>query len=140
MGILNRLYNIAKANTMSSVESLGKLVGPKGTRKVRDSTPGDTEFTSFSDGHAEDEKGRGQERQESTTDSAIPRQVIEDLAVFNLKPPSSMDEVRKARNREIKKYHSDKFIKDPERLNVSKEIMQIYNAAYDRLRAYYEKT
>jgi len=70
--------------------------------------------------------------------SGLPQQVVDDLAVFNLTPPASMDAIRQARNREIKKYHSDKFINDPEKLETSKEIMQIYNAAYDRLKSYYE--
>ena len=74
------------------------------------------------------------------TDSGIPQQVLEDLAVFNLTPPSSMTEVRKARNREIKKYHSDKFMSDQKKFETSKEIMQIVNAAYDRLKIYYEIT
>jgi len=68
----------------------------------------------------------------------VPKQVIVDLLAFNLKLPSSMEEVRKARNREMKKYHSDKFINDPEKLKTSKEIMQIYNAAYERLMEYYK--
>ncbi len=67
----------------------------------------------------------------------IPQQVVEDLAVFNLSPPSSFKAVKKARKREVKKYHSDKFMHDPEKLETSKQIMQIYNAAYDRLKTYY---
>ena len=63
---------------------------------------------------------------------------VEDLAVFGLTPPSSLEEVRNARNREIKKYHSDKFMHDPEKFKTSKEIMQIYNAAFDRLGKYYK--
>lgn len=69
----------------------------------------------------------------------VPQQVIDDLAVFGLTPPSSLADVRAARNTEIKKYHSDKFVNDPDRFKTSKEIMQIYNAAFDRLRVYYEK-
>jgi len=69
----------------------------------------------------------------------VPQQVIDDLAVFGLTPPSSLADVRAARNQEIKKYHSDKFVNEPDRFETSKEIMQIYNAAFDRLRAYYEK-
>lgn len=68
----------------------------------------------------------------------VPRQVVEDLAVFGLTPPGSLDEVRGARNREIKKYHSDRFVRDAERYETSKHIMQIYNAAYDRLKAHFE--
>jgi hypothetical protein len=73
------------------------------------------------------------------TKSNIPPQILEDLAVFELKPPSSLEEVKKARNREIRKFHSDKFINDPEKYKTSKEIMQIYNAAYARLEKYYLK-
>ena len=62
------------------------------------------------------------------------------VKVFGLTPPSSMVEVQKARNREIKKYHSDRFIKDPEKFETSKEIMQILNLAYDRLEEHYKKT
>lgn len=69
----------------------------------------------------------------------VAQHVIDDLAVFGLTPPSSLDRVRTARNKEVKKYHSDKFINDPDRFETSKEIMQIYNAAFDRLRVYYEK-
>ncbi len=68
----------------------------------------------------------------------IPRQVADDLAVFDLKPPSSLAEVKKARNREIRKYHSDHFVNDPAKYETSKKIMQIYNAAYDRLKDWYE--
>ncbi len=69
----------------------------------------------------------------------IPQHVIDDLSVFGLTPPSSLDEVRTVRNTEIQKYHSDRFVNDPDRFETSTEIMQIYNAAFERLRAYYEK-
>lgn len=69
----------------------------------------------------------------------VPQQVVEDLKVFDLAPPSSLEEVKKRRNQEIKKYHSDRFINDPERFKTSTEIMQIYNAAYERLKEYYKK-
>ena len=69
----------------------------------------------------------------------IPQHVIDDLSVFGLTPPSSLDEVRTVRNKEIQKYHSDRFVNDPDRFETSTEIMQIYNAAFARLRAYYEK-
>ena len=67
-----------------------------------------------------------------------PRQVVEDLALFDLAPPSSLTEVKRARNREMKTFHSDRFVNDPAKFQTSKEIMQIYNAAYDRLRTFYE--
>lgn len=97
----------------------------------------------YSKAHTSQEKTRQKNR---ATSSAQPsrnpypaQQVIDDLAVFGLTPPSSLVAVRAARNKEIKKYHSDKFVNEPDRFETSKEIMQIYNAAFDRLRAYYEK-
>ena len=139
MGILSRLYNITKSNTLGYVESLGKVVGLKGNRMDAETTTGDKgSFGDFSDNHTGGRNRTYSGNPGDTNHAGIPQQIIEDLAVFDLKPPSSMDEVRKARNREIKKYHSDKFINDPERLNVSTEIMQIYNTAYDRLKEHYE--
>ena len=67
-----------------------------------------------------------------------PPQIMEDLAVFGLSPPVTLDQIRTARNREIRKYHSDRFVNDAERLETSKRIMQIYNTAYERLEAYYK--
>lgn len=130
MEILTRLYKIAKSNTLGYVQSLGKAVGKK-------STGTDRPFTHSSGGDGgggtrADPAGEG-----TKISPGIPPQVIEDLAIFELKPPSSMDEVKRARNREIKKYHSDKFVNDPEKLGPSKEIMQIYNGAYGRLKEYY---
>ncbi|MDM8541452.1 hypothetical protein QUF90_10215 [Desulfococcaceae bacterium HSG9] len=72
------------------------------------------------------------------TTGTFPQQVVQDLAEFGLIPPSSLPEVKKKWKAEMKKYHSDKFMNDPEKLKVSKEIMQIYNAAYDRLKQYYQ--
>lgn len=89
------------------------------------------------DFHSSTNRTGSQERQAKTGNGGIPQQVAKDLATFNLTPPSSLKAVKDARNREIKKYHSDKFVNDPEKLETSKEIMQIYNAAYDRLQAYY---
>jgi hypothetical protein len=87
----------------------------------------------------EGQRAFDQGREESDHYRGVPQQVVEDLATFDLAPPSSLDAVKAARNREIKKYHSDKFVNDPERLKTSKEIMQIYNAAYERLCAYYRQ-
>lgn len=96
--------------------------------------------------HETQKKRTKEQRQDAPTGKAkttaypgVPQQVVEDLGVFDLSPPSSWEEVKAARNREIKKYHSDKFVNDPGRFETSKEIMQIYNAACDRLRAYYQK-
>jgi DnaJ-domain-containing protein 1 len=85
-----------------------------------------------------EEPQSGGNRYRNTDTSAFPQQVVQDLAEFGLTPPSSIAEVKKKWKDEMKKYHSDKFMNDPEKFKVSKEIMQIYNAAYDRLKQYYQ--
>jgi len=64
-------------------------------------------------------------------------QVRDDLQLFGLTPPSSLDEVRQIRNRELKKFHPDKYAGEPHKLETAKKIVQIYNAAYDRLKRHY---
>ncbi|MBN1602155.1 MAG: hypothetical protein JW915_11130 [Chitinispirillaceae bacterium] len=73
------------------------------------------------------------------TTSSENQQLIDDLAYFGLKPPSNLSEVKTARNREMLKYHPDKFASDPEKLQYANEIALVYNAAYERLEAYYSK-
>jgi hypothetical protein len=79
----------------------------------------------------------GQTRQSEATKPLWPQQVVDDLSIFGLKPPSSIEEVKKVRNREVMKYHTDKFSGDPEKEETSKRIMQIYNTAFDRLENWY---
>lgn len=136
-GVLKRLKNIARSYVSQGV---GGLTGEKKDRgtlyREYDSPFFEREF---SDENLGGENAYFKASGTNASDSAFPNQVIEDLSVFGLKPPSSLAEVRRARNREMKKYHSDKFINDSEKREISKEIMQIYNAAYERLSAYYEK-
>ncbi len=71
-------------------------------------------------------------------DNDFPTRIIEDLANFNLAPPASFEAVRQARNLEFKKYHPDKHHGDPEKAETAKQIMQIYNASYERLKEFYK--
>ena len=131
--LLGRIYRIARANGAFYARTLKD--------KALGASDNDDQDFRFHD-HRFDRKSASESsetRKEKPFHSGIPRQVIEDLDIFNLKPPSSLEEVRRARNREIKKYHSDKFMNDPEKLQTSKQIMQIYNAAYTRLEAYYNR-
>jgi hypothetical protein len=79
----------------------------------------------------------GQASPNEETKPKWPQQVVDDLRVFGLKPPSSLEEVKKVRNREVMKYHTDRFTGDPEKEETSKRIMQIYNTAFDRLEEWY---
>jgi len=63
-----------------------------------------------------------------------PQQFVDDLQLFNLTPPSSLTEVKKIRNEEMKKFHPDKYQNDAEKIETAKRIVQIYNAAYERLK------
>ncbi len=134
--IFKRLADVARSyiqtGDQETVFKTGQ--GPDGGHRTRSRSDG-------SQGRGAEGHSRSSARRQAprANHGGTPQQVVEDLAVFNLTPPSSMEAVKNARNREIKKYHSDKFLNDPERLETSKEIMQIYNAAYDRLQAYYKK-
>ncbi len=134
MGIIERLYQIAR-----SQGGAGGRLGERILKKIENPFGDSTSRSHGSSGRRD--RGRQSESRNQgpgPRHSTQPSQVEKDLAAFNLKPPSSMEEVRKARNREIKKYHSDRFMNDPERLETSKQIMQILNSAYDRLKRHFE--
>lgn len=135
--LLKRLARIARANIPNPNEWLDRLAERRGYRFDPDSEDDGAE-SEPGRGHAEGEGARAGDSGTQSWSSGVPQQVVDDLAVFGLTPPSSLEEVRKARNREIKKYHSDRFVNDSERYETSKQIMQIYNAAYDRLKAHFE--
>jgi hypothetical protein len=82
----------------------------------------------------------GQKRQTEEITPKWPQQVVDDLSIFGLKPPSSLEEVKKVRNREAMKYHTDRFTGDPEKEETSNRIMQIYNTAFDRLEEWYRSS
>lgn len=137
--LIGRLFNIARANVQQAIGHLAE--------KAEDRLD-DWESRVFGEEREESGSSRGEYRQQERRQarpeqprphpSGYPAQVVEDLATFGLKPPASLAEVKRARNREMKKFHSDRFVNDPDKFQTSKQIMQIYNAAYDRLRKYYE--
>lgn len=78
----------------------------------------------------------------STAGHAQPRsksqqQLIDDLALFGLSPPVTLKAVTAARNREMLRFHPDKFATNQEKSAVANEIALLYNVAFDRLKAYY---
>lgn len=70
----------------------------------------------------------------------LPQQVVDDLALFGITPPGNWNEVIVARNREMKKYHPDKYMKAEEKVDAANEIAQIYNAAFERLKKHFNKS
>ncbi|MBF0100517.1 MAG: hypothetical protein HQK77_06370 [Desulfobacterales bacterium] len=125
--VVGRLYQIAKAYITDTLNPLSHT----GQQTQQDNFYGQYQEPSNT------YSSNTHQRQQKHHSHALPKQVIEDLSVFGLKPPSSWEDVRSARNREIKKYHSDRFINDPKKFETSKEMMQIYNAAYERLKLYF---
>jgi hypothetical protein len=135
--ILNRLLQIARAESLNRVHRLGaRLV----FEHLADQFFTEDRFSgSDSSDNSNTKRQRFKNKDFQRRSPGVPHQVCKDLEIFNLKPPSSLEEVKKARNREFKKYHSDRFMNNPEKYQTSKEIMQIYNAAYERLTSYYQK-
>jgi DnaJ-domain-containing protein 1 len=125
--LLGRLRNIARAQ-------LGGFFDRPGEPAAGAPAPDEGDA-----GYHFDEAYQDTDRQSSGAPPPpqCPPQVVKDLEVFGLSPAATWDDVRRARNREVKKYHSDRFVNDPQRLETSKEIMQIMNAAYERLENHY---
>lgn len=65
---------------------------------------------------------------------------IVDLELFDLHPLSTWEEVRRRRNVLMKQYHSDLHSQDSQKEKTAKEITQIYNEAYERLKKHFGKT
>lgn len=128
-GIIKRIINIARSKA-------GDLIDRYADQSVYGAKRAGKKY--HEDEHYSSENGQNfshdtSYERGSSGFSGYPPQIVEDLKTFGLQPPSSFDEVKKARNREIRKYHSDKFMHDPEKLETSKQIMQILNSAYERL-------
>ena len=126
--LLKRLYNIARA--LGPEKKLGSTGGSDSGMETNPSAsrePHQNTRQPFSPG-----------MNDKKPDYDFPTRIIEDLANFNLTPPASFEAVRQARNLEFKKYHPDKHHGDPEKAETAKQIMQIYNASYERLKEFYK--
>ena len=140
MSVSKRLYQVFKSLTAAQVDTFSEYLD-QGNQYIDDLLSG------WEKEHASDFKTKSkahfEEQTFSKSDSGskpradYPRQVIEDLSLFELKPPASLQIVKKARNEEIKKYHPDRFNNDKSKQDTAKQIMQIYNSAYERLEKYY---
>ena len=149
MDVSSRLLRMLKAATNDKVELIGQII-EQGSTFVDDilkeweikhgiyedisedkkdfNQTGSTHYKSTSD------NGQSDGKSSYTANTAgYSSQTIDDLKLFDLRPPITLEEVKKARNREIKKFHPDKFLNQPDKLETAKRILQIYNAAYDRL-------
>ena len=118
MSLFERIVNIGKSYSRKSIDELS------GFQTKRNEDPEGENFKT--DHHPSDGNSDSLTQQE------------QDLSVFGLYPYGqekiSIDLIKKKRNEIIKKYHSDRYSGDPEKEIVAKELMQIVNQAYDRLK------
>ena len=129
MSVSTRFFRLLKTIATEQIDSLSDIFDQS---KISI----DEQIRSWESRHySENETNRSEPE---TRPPLYPKELVDDLSVFGLKPPSKMEEVKKARNREIRKFHPDKFNNEPEKLETAKQIMQILNAAYDRLETYYK--
>ena len=63
----------------------------------------------------------------------------QDLDLFEMSSLTSLAELKSKRNEILRKYHPDRFANDTEKQNIAKEMIQIYNAAYERIVKYYSE-
>jgi hypothetical protein len=142
MSVSKRLYNVFKSLTEDQIDTFTEYFN-QGNQYFEDllsdwEKKHYSDFkTSSKDNHQEQAHSKSYSKSESK--SAYPKQVIDDLSLFELTPPASLQAVKKARNREIKKYHPDHFNNDKSKQETAKQIMQIYNNAFERLEKYYSK-
>ena len=153
MDISYRLYRLLKSVTNEKVDQFVDLLGRSGSvlddvlkeweiKHGLDQDSTSAEEAEQETGYRENAGAYSSHKQDEQTQqdrfryAGYPQQVIEDLHLFGLSPPVTLEELRKTRNREIKKFHPDRFMNDPEKMETAKRILQIYNAAYERLKTH----
>ena len=142
MDVGDRLFRLLKANIEDKLDYITQIID-HGSGFLDEKLSEWEKIHGLDDDSFKSDNSRDQSysdtRNDSSTGSRQPDQFVEDLSLFGLKPPSSLGEVKRARNQEIKKYHPDKYLNDPEKLDVAKQIMQIYNGAYERLKERFDE-
>lgn len=121
--MIKRIFDVLKSNIEHQIKKRNPSVKYE---ESTSNTNNEFRYEDFSKKHGNE------------TPTSTEQQLIDDLALFDLRPPSSLKEVKSARNREMLKYHPDKFSSDTEKLKVANDIALIYNAAFDRLEKHYD--
>lgn len=120
--MIRRLFRIVQSNIDYAIHKSQQ--SPSGKANTYEHTHDQNSDTSSTAGHAQ---ARSKSQQ----------QLIDDLALFGLTPPATLKAVTAARNREMLKFHPDKFATNQDKSAVANEIALLYNAAFDRLKVYY---
>lgn len=75
----------------------------------------------------------GQESARPSASQEFDDAFLRDLAAFGLTPPTTLAALKKARKEELKKYHPDRFHRDPKKAEAAHRIVQILGETYERL-------
>ena len=136
MDVSKRLYRVLRSLTDDRIAAVGKFIEQGDAILDEKLKAWEEKLGLNEDENFEAPRNESHTGQSTRPDYSTPRssQLIEDLKLFNLSPPSSMQEVKKARNREMKVFHPDKYLNDPEKMEIANQIVKIYNDAYERLK------
>jgi DnaJ-domain-containing protein 1 len=134
MDISQRLFRLMRTIAEDKFETIGRFIDEGSDFLDERLNAWESEFDFRDEETAANNRQQKQHTQSESVETKINHQLIEDLQLFGLNPPSSLEEVRQIRNQEMKKFHPDRYLNQPEKMETAKKIVQIYNAAYDRLK------
>ncbi len=98
--------------------------------KKNDFEPEDSDYNAH---HDDFKENYSKDREEKT--NSIER----DLEIFGIKQFENLSALKSKRNEILKQYHPDRFAHDEKKQALAKEMIQIYNAAYERIVQHYQE-
>ncbi len=140
MDISQRLFRLMRTIAEDKFETIGRFIDEGNDFLDERLKTWESEFDFKDEEPATETRHQKQYTESESQESQYNHQFVEDLQLFGLKPPSSIIEVRQVRNQEMKKFHPDRYLNQPEKMETAKKIVQIYNAAYDRLKKSFGST
>ncbi len=137
MDVSQRLFRIMRSIAEDKFESIGRFIEEGSDFFDERLRSWEDEFDINDESSSTKHQHYKQGTESTSEENGYDLQLKEDLQLFGLIPPSSLEEVRQVRNREMKKFHPDKYLNQPDKLETAKRIVQIYNTTYDRLKKHY---
>jgi len=134
MDVSQRLFRLMRTIADDKFETIGRFIDEGNDFLDERLKTWETKFDFRDEEPSANSEQQKQHTQSRPRESVYSHQLVEDLQLFGLRPPSSLEEVRQVRNQEMKKFHPDRYLSQPEKMETAKKIVQIYNTAYDRLK------
>ena len=138
MDVSQRLFRLMRSIAEDKFDTISRFIEDGSDLFDERLRSWEDKFDINEDGYSHQGRYGDQKSHSRPEDTTALSQVAEDLQLFGLVPPSNLEEVRQIRNQELKKFHPDKYIDQPEKLETAKQIVQIYNTAYDRLKKHFD--